>query len=108
MTQSLAAGKPVTLHKSGTVADGLAAPFAGVHTLAHVQAFVDRVVLVDDDAILRALRLLIERAKLVPEPSGAAAFAAVLAGAVPLERDARVVCVLTGGNVDPAVLKRVL
>ncbi|MBI4420614.1 MAG: pyridoxal-phosphate dependent enzyme, partial [Gemmatimonadetes bacterium] len=108
MTRSLAAGRPARLEQSDTVADGLAAPFAGVHTLAHVQAFVDRVVLVDDDAILKALRLIVERAKLVPEPAGATAFAAVLSGAARLDAGSRVVCVVSGGNVDPSILKRAL
>ncbi len=108
MTRSLAAGTPVRLERSSTVADGLAAPFAGAHTLAHVQAFVDQVVLVDDDQILRALRLILQRAKLMAEPAGAAAFAALLSGAVTVPRDAHVVCVVSGGNVDPALLQRVL
>ncbi len=108
MTRSLAAGRPVHLEKTDTVADGLAAPFAGEHTLAQVQRDVDEVVLVDDDAILRALRLIMERAKLAAEPSGAAAFAALLAGKVRLSAGSAVVCVVSGGNVNPAVLKRLL
>jgi len=79
------------------VADGLAAPFAGVHTLAHVQAFVDEVVLVDDDSILKALRLMLERAKLVAEPAGAAAYAALLSGAAKVPAGTTVVCVVSGG-----------
>jgi threonine dehydratase len=108
MTRSLAAGEPVRMGRQSTVADGLAAPFAGTHTLAHVQAFVDRVVLVDDETILQALRLIVERAKLVAEPAGAAAFAALVSRAAALPPDARVVCVISGGNVDADVLKRAL
>jgi len=108
MTRSLAAGKPARMERNSTVADGLAAPFAGVHTLAHVQAFVDDVVLVDDEAILRALKLILERAKLVAEPAGAAAYAAVLSGAAKVPAGKTVVCVVSGGNIDPAVLKRIL
>ena len=108
MTRSLAAGTPVRLERNKTIADGLTAPFAGAQTLAHVQAFVNEVVLVDDETILRALRLIIERAKLVAEPAGAAAFAALLAGAVRLAPESRVVCVVSGGNVDPSLLKGVL
>jgi threonine dehydratase len=108
MTRSLAAGTAVRMERPSTVADGLAAPFAGVHTLAHVQAFVDEVVLVDDETILKALRLILERAKLVAEPAGAAAYAALLAGAARVAAGQTVVCVVSGGNVDPAVLKRVL
>jgi threonine dehydratase len=106
MTRSLAAGRPVQLEKSDTVADGLAAPFAGEHTLAQVQRDVDEVVLVPDDAILQALRLILERSKLAAEPSGAAAFAALLAGKVRLPAGAVAVCLVSGGNLNPAVLKR--
>ncbi|MBI4500343.1 MAG: pyridoxal-phosphate dependent enzyme [Gemmatimonadetes bacterium] len=108
MRRSLAAGEPLRLERLSTVADGLAAPFAGKHTLAHVQAFVDNVVVVDDETILQALRLTLERAKLAAEPAGTAAFAALLAGAAPVPAGARVVCIVSGGNVDPAVLKRAL
>ncbi len=105
--RSLKAGKPVRLEaRPKTVADGLAAPFAGEHTQAQIQRDVDEVVLVEDDAILQALKLIMERAKLVPEPAGAAAFAALLAGAVKPQRGAVVACVVSGGNVDPALLKR--
>ncbi|MBI2614581.1 MAG: pyridoxal-phosphate dependent enzyme [Gemmatimonadetes bacterium] len=107
--RSLKAGRPLRLEPGPkTVADGLAAPFAGEHTQAQIQRDVDEIVLVEDEAILQALKLIVERAKLVPEPAGAAAFAALLAGAVKPERGAVVVCVVSGGNVDPAVLKRIL
>jgi threonine dehydratase len=108
MSRSLAAGRPEKMEKLTTVADGLAAPFAGVHTYAHVKQFVDRVVLVEDDAILRALRSLMLRAKLAAEPAGAASLAAVLSGAIAFPANARVVCVVSGGNADPALLQRVL
>jgi threonine dehydratase len=105
--RSLQAGKPLRLEgKPTTVADGLAAPFAGEHTQAQIQRDVDDVVLVDDEAILRALKLIMERAKLVPEPAGAAAVAAVLSGAVKPTPGSTVVCVVSGGNVDPALLKK--
>jgi threonine dehydratase len=64
------------------------------------------VVLVEDDSILGALKLIMERAKLVPEPAGAAAVAALLSGAVTPEPGSTVVCVVSGGNLDPALLKR--
>jgi threonine dehydratase len=108
IVRSLASGRPEKLEKPTSVADGLCAPFAGDHTFVHVRQYVDRVVLVDDDAILRALRALIERAKLAPEPAGAAALAAVQSGALSLPAGARVVCVVSGGNADPAVLQRAL
>lgn len=107
--RSLQAGKPLRLEgRPTTVADGLAAPFAGVHTQAQIQRDVDEVVLVEDDAILHALKTIMERAKLVVEPAGAAAVAALLTGAVRLPADSTVVCVISGGNVDPALLRRIL
>ena len=106
MTRSLRSGQPETITPA-TVADGLAAPFAGVHTLAHVQAFVDDVLEVDDEDIARAFRLLASRAKLALEPSAAAGLAGVLRQP---ERFAgrRVAIVVTGGNVDPAVAAHLL
>ncbi len=107
--RSLKAGKPLRLEgRPTTVADGLAAPFAGEHTQAQIQRDVDEVVLVEDDAILRALKVIMERAKLVAEPAGAAAVAALLSGAVRLPAQSNVVCVISGGNVDPALLRRIL
>ena len=108
MCRSLAAGSPQRLDRPQTVADGLAAPFAGALTFAHVRALVDAVVRVEDEAIIHALRLVLERLKLAVEPAGAAALAALLTGAASVEPGARVVCVLSGGNMDPGVLKRLL
>ena len=107
--RSLKAGKPLTLEgRPTTVADGLAAPFAGVHTQAQIARDVDEVVLVEDDAILEAVKLIIQRAKLVPEPAGAAAVAALLSGAVTPARGSTVACVVSGGNVDAGLLRRIL
>jgi threonine dehydratase len=106
MTLSLRSGHPETITPA-TVADGLAAPFAGTHTLAHVQAFVDEVLEVDDDDIGRAFRLLTSRAKLAVEPSAAAGLAAVMRWPDRFA-DRRVVAVVTGGNVDPQVAARLL
>jgi threonine dehydratase len=107
MSRSLAAGSPARLDRPQTVADGLAAPFAGDRTFAHVQALVDQVVRVEDQAIIAALRLILERLKVVVEPAGAAAFAALLAEAVRPAPAAEVVCILSGGNLDLGVLKQV-
>jgi threonine dehydratase len=108
VTQSLAAGEPLHIPYPKTIADGLAAPFTGALNLRHVRAFVDEIVRVSDDDIVRALLLIMERCKLAAEPSGAAAFAALLAKAAAIPAEARVVCVVSGGNFDRAALKRVL
>ena len=108
MKQSVTKGEPVRLAKLNTIADGLAAPFAGVHTLAHVQAFVSDMVLVEDAAILDAMRALMKRARILPEPAGAAATAALLGGLVNVNPGDRVVVVISGGNADPERLRSLL
>lgn len=108
MTRSLARGEPVHLDRLDTIADGLAAPFVGVHTLRHVQAFIDEVVLVSDAEIIAAMGLIMERVKVVAEPAAAAAVAALLAGRPALPPGARVATIVCGGNVDRADLKRFL
>jgi len=108
MSHSLARGEPVHLDRLNTIADGLAAPFVGPHTLAHTQAYVDQMVLVSDDQIGQAMRLIIERCKVVAEPAAAATVAALLSGKIDLPAGAKVVCLLSGGNVDLDSLQRLL
>lgn len=108
MSRSLERGEPVRLERLDTVADGLAAPFAGVHTLAHVSARVAQVVTVHDAAILEAMRLLLERCKVVAEPAAAAPLAALLERRFEPPPNARVVCVVSGGNIDVERLKAIL
>lgn len=109
MTKSLRAGAATQADPLSTIADGLAAPFAGELTYAHTAALVDDVVLVSDDDIVAAMRLLMERAKLLPEPAGAAAYAALLARKVGgLPPNARVAVIVSGGNLDLARLKELL
>jgi len=108
VTRSLVAGYPVTIEKITTVADGLAAPFAAPTSQRLIERLVDDVVIVTDDEILAALRLLLERTKLLVEPAGAAATAALLAGKAGAQPGSRVVATLSGGNVDFEKLKRLL
>lgn len=103
---SLAAGHPVPTEHVATIADGIAVKAPGTVTLAHMEALVDEVVTVDDQSMARAVTLLLERAKQVCEPSGAAAVAALLSGAV--EVDGPVVAVLSGGNIDPLMLEHLV
>jgi threonine dehydratase len=103
MTASLEAGRCVRLERLHTMADGIALKSPSPLTLAHVQAYVDDVVLVGEEEISQALLLLLERAKAVVEPSGATALAAVLAGG-----SGPVVVLLSGGNVDPLLLTKVI
>jgi threonine dehydratase len=108
LTRALEAGRVVPLPSVQTIADGLTAPFAGPLTLDIAQRYVDDVVLVSDDEIAEALRLTLERTKLQVEPAGAAGVAALLARRCGVRPGARVVAVLSGGNVDRARLKEIL
>ncbi len=103
---SLAAGRPQALEATTTIADGIAVKRPGELTLAHVDALVDDVVTVSDDQLADAVVLLLERAKLVVEPAGAAAVASLLSGAV--RADGPVVATLSGGNIDPLVLQHLV
>ena len=101
MTPALAAGKPVPVPRPATIADGLTPPFVGALPLEVAQQALDDVVLVSEEEIQAAMRALLVRAKLYVEGSGAAATAALLAGKVKVREGARVVAIVSGGNVDP-------
>jgi threonine dehydratase len=104
MTASLAAGHPVTVPITLGIADGLLAVRPGDLTFPHVQAFVDRVVTIEDEAIVSAMRWLFRHAKIVAEPSGAITVAAALADIAAGRTDPRgpIVALISGGNVEPA------
>ncbi|MBW3535529.1 MAG: pyridoxal-phosphate dependent enzyme [Gemmatimonadetes bacterium] len=108
MSRSLEAGRPVRLERVDTVADGLGAPMAGDLTYPLIRDHAAGVVIVSDAEIGSAMEMILSRAKLLVEPAGAAAVAALLAGRIPLERPGPVVAILSGGNVDlerlPALL----
>lgn len=100
LSRARQAGRPVKLDRTDSIADGLLAVEIGHLTFAHHQLYMDDVVLVDDAAMRRAMRVLLDRAKLVAEPSGAITAAAVLEGAVPLSASGPTVVVLSGGNIE--------
>ncbi|GAC1443880.1 MAG: threonine ammonia-lyase [Mycobacteriales bacterium] len=100
------AGRPVALSSMSTIADGIAVGCPGDITFRHVRDLVDRVAIVDEDALSRALLLCLERAKLVVEPAGAAAVAALMED--PTAFEPPVVAVLSGGNIDPVLLSKVI
>ncbi len=104
--ESLRQGVPVALERMTTMADGIAVACPGQVPFAAIQQHVDDVVTVSEDSMSRALVMLLERAKMVVEPSGAAAVAALMdqpkAFATP------VVAVLSGGNVDPLLLGKLI
>jgi threonine dehydratase len=103
---SLEAGRPVALDSMTTMADGIAVACPGEVPFGLVRELCDGVVTVSEDWLARALVMLLERAKLVVEPAGAASVAAILAD--PSAYEPPVVAVLSGGNVDPLLMLRVI
>jgi threonine dehydratase len=106
LTRARAAGRPVKLEKTGGLADGLLAVEVGAIPFAHHQAYIDDVVVVPDDALIAAMRFLLDRMKLVVEPSGAITVAALMSGAV--KTRGPVVAVLSGGNIEYDGLRALL
>ena len=103
---SLRAGEPVTVTTKPTIADGIAVARPGELNFPIIRDHVDEIVTVSDDDVARALLVLLERAKLVVEPAGAVGVAAIMAGSV---RDTgRTVVLLSGGNIDPLMMERVI
>jgi len=103
---SIEAGEPVTVATKPTIADGIAVARPGDLNFPIIRDLVDQIVTVSDDDVARALLVLLERAKLVVEPAGAVGVAAIMSGAV---RDTgRTVVLLSGGNIDPLMMERVI
>ncbi|PXY21219.1 threonine ammonia-lyase [Prauserella muralis] len=103
---SLSAGEPVRLGSMQTMADGIAVGQPGPVTFEHVSSLVDDVLTVSEESLSRAVLNCLERRKLVVEPAGAAAVAALLEH--PGAFEAPVVAVLSGGNVDPLLLLQII
>lgn len=103
---SLAAGHPVTVDAPATMADGIAVPRPGDLAFEVARERGTRVLTVTEEDLSRALLLVAERAKMLVEPAGATGVAALVAGDEPIRTPAAVV--LSGGNIDPLVLLRVV
>ncbi|MDP2774861.1 MAG: threonine ammonia-lyase [Nocardioides sp.] len=103
---SLRQGHPVALASMSTMADGIAVGLPGDVTFAAVRDYVDDIVTVSEESMSRALLALLERAKMVVEPAGAAAVAALLDQPTAFATPA--VAVLSGGNIDPLLLGKVI
>jgi threonine dehydratase len=98
LSRARAAGRPVKIPAMSGMADGLLAVEVGSLNFAHHEAYIDEVVQVDDRALRGAMRLLLDRMKLVTEPSGAITLAALLEGIVTPK--GKTVAVLSGGNIE--------
>ncbi|MBX3092973.1 MAG: threonine ammonia-lyase [Cryobacterium sp.] len=103
---SLEAGQPVTIRSTPTIADGIAVARTGDLNFALIKELVDDIVTVTDDETSSAMIFLLERAKVVVEPAGAVAVAAILTGKV--ANTGTTVAILSGGNIDPLVMERVI
>jgi threonine dehydratase len=104
--ESLAQGGPVALTSMSTMADGIAVGRPGDITFAEVRDHCDDIITVSEESLSRALLALVERAKMIVEPAGAAAVAAVLDDPTAFETPA--CAVLSGGNIDPLLLGKVI
>jgi threonine dehydratase len=103
MKRAFEEGKPVPLEKIETIADGLAAPYVGKLPLEIAQKYLDDLVIVNDDQIRAACKIVLERTKLLAEPAGAASVAALLSGKISAAGK-KVVLMLSGGNMDLKLL----
>jgi threonine dehydratase len=99
---------PVTVESLPTIADGIRVTRTGDKTWPVIRDLVEDVVLVEDEQIIAAISLLLERKKVLAEGAGAAPLAALLAGSVHLHPGKKVVAVISGGNLDTFLLERVL
>ncbi|MEV0437080.1 threonine ammonia-lyase [Nocardia sp. NPDC050413] len=104
---SLRAGTPMRASRMSTMADGIAVGMPGAVPFGHVSKLVSRIVTVDEEALSKALLLCLERAKLIVEPAGAAGVAALL-GTELRDLPGPIVVILSGGNIDPLLLTRVI
>ncbi len=107
MYRSLEQGEQITLDSVSTFADGIAVKHPGDTTYQLVKQYVDEVVTVSEDEIAAAILALIEKQKMIAEGAGAVAVAAAMFGKLDL-KDKKVVCVVSGGNIDVNILNRVI
>ena len=107
MYESIKQGKIVKLDSVSTVADGIQVKEPGEHTFEYIKKYVDDIVTVNDDEISSAILKLIETQKMIAEGAGAAALAAVMFDKLPV-KGKKVVCIVSGGNIDVTILSRVI
>ena len=106
MTNSIKSGKPEIFDtiNNKTIADTLAAPFAGKITFEYVKEYVDDIINVSEDEMIESLRMMIERLKIVPEPSASACFVPIVFNKLNVPSKSKCLVVVCGGNMD---LKRI-
>ena len=106
MTNSIKSGKPEIFDtiNNKTIADTLAAPFAGKITFEYVKEYVDDIINVSEDEMIESIRMMIERLKIVPEPSASACFVPIVFNKLNVPSKSKCLVVVCGGNID---LKRI-
>ncbi|MFG6423961.1 MAG: threonine ammonia-lyase [Paramuribaculum sp.] len=107
MAESIERDERIRLDAVSTIADGIAVKEPGINTFEMVKKYVDKIVTVTDDEVAAAILYLIEKQKLVSEGAGATPMAAVLFHKLPL-KGKKVVCLVSGGNIDVTSLNRVI
>ncbi len=107
MVESIARKERLRLDQVNTIADGIAVKEPGVNTFEICSKYVDKIVTVNDDEIAAAILALLEKQKLVAEGAGATAVAAAMFGKLPI-KDEKVVCLVSGGNIDVNMLNRII
>lgn len=107
MTNSIKSGKPEIFDtiNNKTIADTLAAPFAGKITFEYVKEYVDDIINVSEDEMIESLRMMIERLKIVPEPSASACFVPIVFNKLNLPSKSKCLIVVCGGNIDLKKIK---
>lgn len=107
MVESLQKNNRIRLDSVSTIADGIAVKEPGINTFEMCQKYVDEIVTVSDDEVASAILTLIEQQKLVAEGAGAVSVAAAMYNKVPI-KGKKVVCIVSGGNIDVTSLNRVI
>ena len=107
MTNSIKSGKPEIFDtiNNKTIADTLAAPFAGKITFEYVKEYVDDIINVSEDEMIESLRMMIERLKIVPEPSASACFVPIVFNKLNVPSKSKCLIVVCGGNIDLKKIK---
>lgn len=108
MTKSISANNPEDFDtiNNKTIADTLAAPFAGKITFEYVKKYVDQIINVSEDEMIESLRIMIERLKIVPEPAASACFVPIIFNKIRIPSNSKCLVVVCGGNIDLENIKR--
>ncbi|XP_045453269.1 L-threonine ammonia-lyase-like [Melitaea cinxia] len=106
--KSLEAGEPITLPYEPSIAEGIAMPYVGVNAFYNVKDKLDKLLLVKEDWVARAILHLVENERFVVEGAGACPLAAIIGNLVPELKTKNVVCICSGGNIDAVLLGRSL